>query len=70
MVREKSLENENFPWSVKSHQSGKLTRNNKSQEFKNFQEKKLIVNRLLKSIVSINCKQFIMINIKFLKFMV
>ena len=57
MVREKSLENENFLSSVKSQgfqfQSGKLTRNDKSREFKNF-PKKLIVNSLLKSIVSLN----------------
>ena len=42
-------------------------KNIKVREFKNFSNG-LIADRLLKSIVSMNCKQFTIINIKFLKF--
>ena len=54
-------------------QSGKFRKNEKSQgnvrELQNF-PKKFIVYRLLKSIISINCKRFMVRNITFIIFMV
>ena len=46
--------------------SGKIRKNEKSQGIAEFSKKKFIVYRLLKCIISINCKRFMVRNITFI----